>query len=322
LETIMMFHQNHVSSGILALDRRKFLALAGTLAAAGLLPSAALALAGPYAFKQGAYDVTVVSDGTLMLNIAAVFPGSPADEVKKLLGPAVKGEEAEVDINILLLKSGSDTILIDTGAGGNMAPTAGKMLESLKTAGTDPSAITKVIYTHAHPDHLWGSVGKDGALTFPNASFHMADVEHNFWSAPDLASKMPKAMEGMVMGIQSQLTALKDKLSFFKPGAEVAPGIAALDTAGHTPGHVSFEMAGGDGLILTGDAVTAALVFFAHPDWKFGFDADQDMAIASRKKLLDMAASGKKKMLGYHWPYPGLAMAEAKDGAFVYVPAS
>ena len=75
----------------------------------GLLPTSALALAGPYAFKQGAYDVTVVSDGTLSLNLAAVFPGAPVDEVKKLLGPAVAGEEASVEVNVLLLKSGSDT---------------------------------------------------------------------------------------------------------------------------------------------------------------------------------------------------------------------
>ena len=125
------------------------------------------------------------------------------------------------------------------------------------------------------------------------------------------------------MGIQGQLAAIKDKMTFFKPGAEIVPGIMALDTAGHTPGHVSFEMAGGDGLILTGDCITAALVFFAHPDWKFGFDADPDMAIAARKKLLGHGGvRQRRKMLGYHWPYPGLAMAEAKDGAFVYVPAS
>jgi hypothetical protein len=34
---------------------------------------------------------------------------------------------------------------------------------------------------------------------------------------------------------------------------------------------------------------------------------------------LDMAVSGKKQMLGYHWAYPGLGRAEAKDGAFAYV---
>jgi glyoxylase-like metal-dependent hydrolase (beta-lactamase superfamily II) len=316
-----MSQRTNSSAGAILLDRRKFLALATGLVAAGLLPKHALALAGPYTLKQGAFDITVVSDGNLELDIAQVFPGAPVDEVKKLLGPAVAGEKASVDVNVLLLKSGSDQILIDSGAGPNMSPLAGKLAESLKAAGTEPSAITKVIYTHAHPDHLWGSVAADGKLVYENASFHMAEAEHNFWSAPDLASKMPEGMRPMVQGIQGQLTALKEKMTFFKPGAEVIPGLAAIDTAGHTPGHVSFELAGGDGMILTGDCVTAALVFFPHPEWKFGFDADQDKAIAARKSLLGMAASGKKQMLGYHWPYPGLARAEAKDNAFVYVPA-
>jgi glyoxylase-like metal-dependent hydrolase (beta-lactamase superfamily II) len=211
---------------------------------------------------------------------------------------------------------------MDTGAGGNFAPTAGKIAESLKAVGVEASAITKVIFTHAHPDHCWGTLGADGKPIFPNASFHMAETEWNFWTAPDLASKMPKEMEGMVKGTQGQLAGIKDKVAMFKPGAEVLPGINVLDTPGHTPGHVSFELAGGDGLIITADAITNPLVFFPHPDWKFGFDADHATAIANRKKLLDMAAAGKKKLLGYHWPYPGIGMAEAKDGAYVYVPVS
>jgi glyoxylase-like metal-dependent hydrolase (beta-lactamase superfamily II) len=100
------------------------------------------------------------------------------------------------------------------------------------------------------------------------------------------------------------------------------PGINVLDTAGHTPGHVSFELAGGDGLIITADAIINPLVYFPHPDWKFGFDADHATAIANRKKLLDVASAAKKKLLGYHWPYPGLGIAEAKDGAYVYVPTA
>ena len=106
----------------------------------------------------------------------------------------------------------------------------------------------------------------------------------------------------------------------FKPGSEVVPGLAAIDTAGHTPGHVSFEMTGGDGLVITGDAIANPYVFLPHPDWKFGFDSDGAMAAASRRKLLEMVSASKKKMLGYHWPYPGLGTAEAKDGAFVFVP--
>jgi glyoxylase-like metal-dependent hydrolase (beta-lactamase superfamily II) len=233
-----------------------------------------------------------------------------------------KGDQAQFEASPLLFRQGGDVILMDTGSGGNFAPTAGKVIESLKAAGVEPGAVTKVIFTHAHPDHMWGSLGADGKPVYPNASFHVAEAEWNFWMAPDLASKMPKDMEGMVKTTQSQLSGIKEKVSMFKPGSEVLPGIAVIDTAGHTPGHVSFELAGGDGLIVTADAITNPLVFFPHPEWKFGFDADHDTAIANRKKLLDMASTGKKKLIGFHWPYPGIGMAEAKSGAYVYVPVS
>ena len=315
-----MFPTSFNSNSTIRLDRRKFMAAAAGLIAAGILPKNVMALAGPYMFKQGAYDVTVVSDGTLLLPTSIIDSGGKPEEVVKLLGAMVQGDKAQFEASPLLLKSGSELILMDTGAGGGFQPTAGKILESLKAAGVEPSAITKVIFTHGHPDHCWGTIGKDGKPVFANASFHMGETEWNFWTATDLASKMPKEMQGMVTGTQSQLGALKDQIKLFKTGAEVLPGIMALDTSGHTPGHVSFELAGGDGMIVTGDAITNPMVFFAHPDWKFNFDADHNTAIANRKKLLDMASAGKKKLLGYHWPYPGIGMAEKKDGAYVYVP--
>lgn len=306
----------------LVLDRRKFLGVAAGLIAAGVLPKNVLALAGPYTFKQGDYDVSVVSDGTLQLPVSLVGPDAKPEDVKALLGAMVQGDNVQFEASPLLLRSGSDVILMDTGSGGNFQPTAGKIADSLKAAGVEASAITKVIFTHAHPDHCWGTLGADGKPIFANASFHMAEAEWNFWTAPNLASKMPKDMEGMVKGTQGQLAGFKDKVSMFKPDAEVLPGINVLDTAGHTPGHVSFELAGGDGLIITADAIINPLVYFPHPDWKFGFDADHTTAIANRKKLLDMASTSKKKLIGFHWPYPGIGIAEAKDGAYVYVPTA
>jgi glyoxylase-like metal-dependent hydrolase (beta-lactamase superfamily II) len=310
------------SSDFIRLDRRKFLGVASALIAAGVLPKYALALAGPHNFKHGTFDLTVVSDGQLQLPLAIVSPDAKPEELKALMGAAVQaGDTFAPEVNVVLAKSGSDVILFDTGAGGGMGKTAGMLMDSVKAAGFDAGAITKVVFTHAHPDHLFGAVGADGKLAFPNASFHMAENELNFWSPADLASKMPEQMQGMVKGIQGNLAVLKDKLVTFKTGAELLPGVGVLDTAGHTPGHVSFELAGGDGLILVGDAITVPSVFFTHPEWKFGFDSDGEMAGKSRRKLLDMAAAGKKQMLGYHWAYPGLGRAEAKDGAFVYVPA-
>jgi glyoxylase-like metal-dependent hydrolase (beta-lactamase superfamily II) len=316
-----MHRQLKTRNPALTFNRRAFLGIAAGLVATGTLPKTVLALAGPHTFKHGAFDLSVVSDGTLTLPAGIVAPEANQNDVMKLLGAAVKDGKVQVEENVLLVRSGSDIILLDSGSGSGFQDSAGKIAESLKAAGTDPGAITKVIYTHAHPDHLWGSVA-GGTSVFANATHHMAENEHNFWAAPDLASKMPKDLEGMVKGTQGALVGIKDKISFFKPGAEVVPGINVIDTAGHTPGHVSFELAGGDGLIVTGDAITNTTVFFAHPDWKMGSDADGPTAGKSRKMLLDMASTGKKKMLGYHWPYPGIGMVEAKDGAYAFVPAA
>ena len=304
------------------LDRRKFLAVAGSLIAAGVLPKSVLALAKPQAFKHGSFDVTVVSDGTAILPLAIVSPSASPDELKTLLGASVRGTGHRAELNAVLVKTDSEVILFDTGVGTNpeVWPEGGHLLDSLKAAGVDAGAVTKVIYTHAHPDHLMGSVTKDGKVAFPNASFHIAETELDYWLQTDLASKTPKNFQPFVAAAQSVLASVKDKISTFKPGSELTSGIGVIDTAGHTPGHVSFELAGDDGLLLVGDTITVPQVFFAHPDWTFGFDMDSDAARKTRRAFLEYAAKGKKKMLGYHWTYPGFGMAEAKDNAFVYVP--
>jgi glyoxylase-like metal-dependent hydrolase (beta-lactamase superfamily II) len=314
-------HSGYGTASTLKLDRRKFLAAAAGLVAAGLLPKSALALAGPHTFKHGTFDLTVVSDGTFDLPIALINGGAKPEDVRAILGLAADAQTNSVEISPLVIRSGSEVILIDTGTGGGMGPTAGMLGQNLKAAAVDPASITKVVYTHAHPDHLWGTMGGGGKPIFANASFHISEDEWNFWAMPDLASKMPKDLEAMVKNTQNQLAALKDKMVMFKPGTELVSGINVIDTRGHTPGHVSFELAGGDGLILVGDVIGVPKVYFANPDWTFAFDVDQAGAAKMRRTLLDMAASGKKLMLGYHWPYPGLGRAEKKDGAFTYVPA-
>ena len=137
--TIPMNGTNHI-----LVNRRKFMGAAAGLIAAGLLPKNVWALAKPYSFKQGAYDVTVVSDGTLMLPLA-LFQGAPPDELKKLLGTVVQGENYQLQTNPVLLKSGSEVILLDTGSGHSFQPTAGKVTENLKISGVDAAAITGLV---------------------------------------------------------------------------------------------------------------------------------------------------------------------------------
>jgi glyoxylase-like metal-dependent hydrolase (beta-lactamase superfamily II) len=307
------------NSAFITVDRRKFLAGATALIAAGLLHRHVLALAAPYSFKQGAVEVTVVSDGHLVLPVNLLAPDAPADERKALLAAlGITGDTIEPATNATVIKAGSDIILFDTGSGSGFQPTAGKLAHNLVDAGIAPESITKVVFTHAHPDHCWGTA-PGGTLTYPNAAYYAAAAEWDFWMDPALVGKFPKEMQGIVLGAQKHLSAVKDKVTMVKPGDEIAAGIKVVDSPGHTPGHVSFEVPGGEGLIIMGDVIPAPGVYFPHPEWTFGFDAISDMAIATRKKMLDRAATDKVKMLGFHWKYPGVGYAERKDGAFRYV---
>jgi len=127
---------------------------------------------------------------------------------------------------------------------------------------------------------------------------------------------MPAQLGGMIKGAQTNLAAVKDRVTMVKGGAEFLPGITAVDTPGHTPGHLSFLIAGGEGLLLTGDATTQQIISFEHPEWKFAYDAVHEQAVQTRKTLLDRLATDKTKLLGYHFIYPGVGMAEKNGTAY------
>lgn len=123
-------------------------------------------------------------------------------------------------------------------------------------------------------------------------------------------------------GAQRDLNAIKDRVVMLKPGDDVITGMSVLDTAGHTPGHLSFELAGAEGMLITADVANNQIVSFEHPDWKFGYDTLPELAISNRFKLLDRAATDKMKLLGYHWEYPGVGYADRTGNAFRFVGAS
>lgn len=305
------------------LNRRRFLAGSAALASVAMMPWKALAqLAPATTFKQGDAEVTVLTDGELTLPLNIIAPEASAEqlaEIAKRLGWA--DGQAHPSANVPLIKTGNDLILIDTGSGGKFQPeTSGKLAQSVAAAGIDPGAVTKVVFTHAHPDHVWGTLSGD-ALLFPNAAYYVGAAEWDFWMNPDIFNQLPPDFHDFAKGAQRDLGAVKDRVTMLKEGDEIAPGLKALDTPGHTPGHISVELSGGEGLIVTGDSATNPIVSFEHPEWKFGFDAIPDVAIASRKKLLDRAATDRIKLIGYHYTAPGVGFAEKKGDAYVFVAA-
>jgi glyoxylase-like metal-dependent hydrolase (beta-lactamase superfamily II) len=304
------------------LRRRHFLAGVAGLAGAAALPRRLWAQAAPHTFEHGEFEVTVLSDGHLVLPAGIFAADAPPEERKALFEALGFGEEVKAAANPVLLRKADDLILIDTGSGANFQPTAGKLEENLAAAGVKASDITKVVMTHGHPDHMWGNALDNGALRYPNATYYSGAAEWDFWNGPDIFTQMPKDMHPFVEGAQKHYMAAKDRVTMLKPGDDIVTGLRALDTSGHTPGHMSFEVAGGEGLIIVADAIGIPAIYFPHPDWKLGFDAIHEKAIAVRQAMLDRAATDKTKMLGFHWPYPGVGFAERKDNAYQYVPAA
>ena len=218
----------------------------------------------------------------------------------------------------MVIRDGDQTLLIDMGSGNGFQPSAGKLLENLAVAGIDPASITRVVFTHAHADHLFGAA-QDGVLHLPQATYHIGAAEHAFWNDPGVFDILPADFRPFAEGAQAAFRAIGDRLSLLRGGDAVSAHVAVMDTPGHTPGHLSLEIAGGDGAIVTGDAIPNAVVHMAHPDWAFAFDADPAAAAASRRMLLGRAAAEKRLVIGYHWPEP-VGLVEAQGDAFRFVP--
>lgn len=294
--------------------RRRFLA---TAAAATALSARPVWAAEAHRFNNGNFDITVLSDGFLTLPADVLLPDASPEERKSILtslGGDMTG--APVQANVPLIRHDNDLILIDNGAGVNFQESAGRLAGNLKAAGVAPESITKVVFTHAHPDHSGATLTPEGKVLYPNAHYYISQAEWDFWTDKQFETRRPAAIHGFAKGAQRDLFAVEDRLTLLRAGDEIVAGMSVVDTPGHTPGHISLELAGRDNLLITGDACTNDVIFFAHPQWHFGFDTDPETALKNRRMLLDRAASEKLKLLGYHWTYPGVGYAERQGDAY------
>src|SRR5262245_55321285 len=255
-----------------------------------------------YALKVGAIDVLVVSDGVLTLPGAMLGHNvDPAVRAAWLEDKFLPADVLEWALNVVVVRSGDRTILIDAGIGadpGLNLPRAGKLVQRLQAAGIDLASVTDVVLTRMHMDHCGGLL-VDGVRERlrPDLQIHLAAAEAKFWESPDFSrvSMPPGFPDALRRTGKRFLNAYHSQMRPFENEYEVAPGVVVTRTGGHTPGHSVVRLAsGGDRLTFAGDAVFA--VGFEHPDWYNGFEHDPEEAARVRVRLLRELAATREPL--------------------------
>ena len=297
------------------MDRREFFVGTSAFGLVGLGGTASAEVA------IGSSTLTTLSDGHLELPAEIVFGSMPQAEVQPIREHfGIEAERVTPECNIALYQDGDRNVIFDVGSGPDFMPTAGRIAQSLESIAMTPDDITHVVFTHAHPDHIWGLLDEFDDPLFVGASYLMGRAEWDYWWNPGTVDQIGEARQAFAVGAKRRMQAIEDLVEFFDDGDEILPGISAIASHGHTPGHMSFEVRqGNEAAIIAGDAIGNHHVAFARPEWTSGLDQDPETAVGPRRMLLDRLASEQIQLVGFHLPGGGIGHVERADRGFRFI---
>ncbi|MCU1365118.1 MAG: metal-dependent hydrolase, beta-lactamase superfamily [Ilumatobacteraceae bacterium] len=279
-----------------------------------------------YAVQVGDIEVLVICDGVLPITATTLATNADATEFGRWLDDRfLPPDVLDWPLNVVVVRSGGRTILVDAGLGVEFPgfPRAGQAVHRLEAAGIDPAAVTDVVLTHLHMDHVGGLLteGLKDRLR-PDLRVHVATAEAEFWESPDFSrTDMPQPVPDALRSIATRfLEEYRGQMRTFETEYEVAPGVLVARTGGHTPGHSIVRLASGsDRLTFAGDAVFAP--GFENPEWHNGFEHDPEEAARVRVHLLRELAATGESLVATHLPFPSVCRVAAAGDVFRCVPA-
>jgi len=324
----------------ITVNRRRIM-LAAASGAAGLMVAPGIALSqdapatssparggnvGYYRFRVGEdISATVLSDGLIGGPPRVYASDVPEAELEAVLRQAfLPTDRLTLNLNTLLIETQGRRILLEAGAGETMGPQGGRVFANLAAIGLRPEDIDVVVVSHTHPDHVGNLRTADGGRAFPRATIFAPRADWDFFvrNDPDL-SYMPVPEEfrrNFAAAIKRSVEPVTRGIDLYEAGAEIVPGLTTLPAVGHTPGMANFLVhSGSDQLLLTADLAYHPVVNVDRP-WLPGPDRDKDTALASRRRIFDMATADRLLVLGFHYPFPGLGRMLKTDAGYAWVP--
>lgn len=280
-----------------------------------------------YALRVGEIEVLIISDGVLPIP-ASVLAHNVEPKVRDawLDDHFLPRDVAEWPLNVLVVRSGEQTILVDAGLGFDPnleLSKAGRLVQRLAAAGIELASVTDVVLTHMHMDHIGGLVAEGTKEQMrPDLRVHVAAAEVKFWESPDFSrTDMPPGFPDALRRTANRfMEQYSGQVQTFEKEYEVAPGVIVQLTGGHTPGHSVVRLAsGGDRLTFVGDAIFQ--VSFERPGWYNGFEHDPEEAERVRINLFREFAAKREAFVATHLPFPSIFHVAVDGDAFRCVPA-
>ena len=271
-----------------------------------------------YTFDLGRFRIATLLDfAEARDGLGASFAVGQPETVLRQLAAAnyIDADRYEHPFIPTLVDTGSTKVLFDTGLG---AP-EGSLVACLNELGIKPHDIDMVVLTHGHPDHIGGLV-QDNAPVFTRARHVFGAAEFAFWMQDKGIREARLDSRDLFVRICARLA---DLTVFVEPGQQILPGITAIDAAGHSPGLMAFSVESeGKRLLIWSDTCLHYAASVQHPEWHAHFDDDKEKAVATRQRLLAMAADQRLLVAGHHMPFPGLGYVERAKGSFRWLPVS
>jgi glyoxylase-like metal-dependent hydrolase (beta-lactamase superfamily II) len=277
---------------------------------------------GFYRYKVGDIEVTAINDGSAPRPLEGFIRNAELPAVQQAAREAFLPQDTiQNSFTALVIRNGDRLTIVDTGNGDMGAPTTGRWMENFRAAGFDPSQVNTVVISHFHGDHINGLRRKDGTAVFPNAEVMVPAAEWAFWMDDARMNQAPENARGGFQGARRVFGPIAKDVKQYEADKEIVPGLTSIAAPGHTPGHTAYMLSSGSGrLLILSDTANHPALFVRNPDWSAIFDMDADQARATRRRMLDMAASERAQVAFYHAPFPATGHI-AKDGnGFRFVP--